>query len=29
VEVGVEEPHEELRQKLTMPVQLIKMEKQL
>jgi GNAT superfamily N-acetyltransferase len=29
VEVGVEEPHEELRQKLTMAVQLIKMEKQL
>ena len=26
---GVEAPHEELRQKLTMPVQLIKMEKQL
>jgi hypothetical protein len=29
VEAGVEEPHEELRKKLTMPVQLIKMEKQL
>jgi GNAT superfamily N-acetyltransferase len=29
LEAGVEEPHEELRQKLTMPVQLIKMEKQL
>jgi N-acetylglutamate synthase-like GNAT family acetyltransferase len=28
-EAGVEEPPEELRQKLTMPVQLIKMEKQL
>jgi ribosomal protein S18 acetylase RimI-like enzyme len=28
-EAGVEEPHEELRQKLTMPVKLIKMEKQL
>jgi ribosomal protein S18 acetylase RimI-like enzyme len=28
-EAGVEEPHEELRQKLTMPIQLIKMEKQL
>lgn len=28
-ETGVEEPPEELRQKLTMPVQLIKMEKQL
>ena len=29
VEAGVEEPHEELRQKLTMPVHLIRMEKQL
>jgi hypothetical protein len=28
-EAGVEEPPEELRQKLTMPVQLIKMEKPL
>lgn len=28
-EAGVVEPHEELRQKLTMPVQLIRMEKQL
>ncbi|HVJ06244.1 MAG TPA: GNAT family N-acetyltransferase [Candidatus Saccharimonadales bacterium] len=28
-EVGVEEPHEDLRKKLTMPVQLIKMEKEL
>jgi ribosomal protein S18 acetylase RimI-like enzyme len=28
-EAGVEEPHEELRQKLTMPVQLIRMEKRL
>jgi ribosomal protein S18 acetylase RimI-like enzyme len=28
-EAGMAEPHEELRQKLTMPVQLIKMEKQL
>ncbi len=29
VEVGMEEPHEDLRKKLTMPVQLIKMEKEL
>jgi GNAT superfamily N-acetyltransferase len=29
MEAGVEEPHEELRQKLTMPVQLIRMEKRL
>jgi hypothetical protein len=29
LEAGVEEPHEDLRKKLTMPVQLIKMEKQL
>jgi ribosomal protein S18 acetylase RimI-like enzyme len=29
LEVGTEEPHEDLRRKLTMPVQLIKMEKQL
>jgi len=28
-EAGVEEPHEDLRKKLTMPVQLIKMEKPL
>jgi ribosomal protein S18 acetylase RimI-like enzyme len=28
-EAGTEEPHEDLRRKLTMPVQLIKMEKQL
>jgi GNAT superfamily N-acetyltransferase len=28
-ECGMEEPPEELRQKLTMPVQLVKMEKQL
>jgi GNAT superfamily N-acetyltransferase len=29
LETGVEEPHEDLRKKLTMPIQLIKMEKQL
>jgi len=29
VEVGLEEPPQELREKLTMPVQLVKMEKPL